>query len=124
MWKKYNRFTMPNSAVRGPFVPLWSSSCSSDAFLSHVTDLILQAGSKVDTLMLDFRKSQDRKEYCNKSPVETFSRYPYETIFMKVNRDVDSITIARLEEWQCSRHKNGSWVVCRRGSWRGRQKRN
>lgn len=38
LWKKYNRFITLNSSIRGPFMPYWSRSCWSDAFLDHVTD--------------------------------------------------------------------------------------
>jgi hypothetical protein len=35
--EKYSRFILMNASIRGPFVPPWSDSCWSDAYLSKVT---------------------------------------------------------------------------------------
>lgn len=37
LWKKYRRFIMLNSSIRGPFFPSWSSACWSDVYLNKVT---------------------------------------------------------------------------------------
>ncbi|KAI1646354.1 uncharacterized protein F4817DRAFT_366027 [Daldinia loculata] len=45
LWKKYNRFIMLGSSIRGPFMPYWSRSCWSDAFLSRVTKDVKLVGT-------------------------------------------------------------------------------
>ncbi|KAK6531423.1 hypothetical protein TWF281_008228 [Arthrobotrys megalospora] len=35
---KYNRFIMLNASVRGPFLPIWSRECWSDAYLDKITE--------------------------------------------------------------------------------------
>lgn len=192
LWKKYNRFITLNSSIRGPFMPYWSRSCWSDAFLDHVTDevklvgmtascepkfhiqamiwatdavgmelllyakgapadayydemrtiglggcyksrgqvmhgqieataLIRSSGYQVDALMATFHKSSDHEKDCAKYSIDDMywdeyyygtNMHPYETIFMKVNRNVDPITLARLTKWHQPGTKNGSWGVC------------
>jgi hypothetical protein len=38
--ERYKRFILMNASIRGPFVPLWSKSCWSDAYLNKVTEKI------------------------------------------------------------------------------------
>jgi hypothetical protein len=38
LYKKYKRFIMLNTSIRGPFVPYWANRCWSDAYLSKVTE--------------------------------------------------------------------------------------
>ena len=38
--ERYNRYILMNASIRGPFVPLWSKSCWSDAYLNKVTEKI------------------------------------------------------------------------------------
>ncbi|KAF3064639.1 hypothetical protein GL218_01435 [Daldinia childiae] len=45
LWKKHNSFIMLNSGIRGPFMPYWSRSCWSDAFLSRVTKDVKLVGT-------------------------------------------------------------------------------
>lgn len=37
---RYQRFIMMNASLRGPFVPVWSSACWSDAYLNRITSTI------------------------------------------------------------------------------------
>jgi hypothetical protein len=37
MVKRYKRFILMNSSIRGPFIPDWSIECWSDAFMNKIT---------------------------------------------------------------------------------------
>jgi hypothetical protein len=37
---RYRKFILMNASIRGPFVPLWSNACWSDAYLSKLSDNI------------------------------------------------------------------------------------
>ncbi|KAK8124633.1 uncharacterized protein PG998_000392, partial [Apiospora kogelbergensis] len=82
------------------------------------TGVIRQAGYEVEALMSAFTKSQrNYADECAEHPVAdvlttaaTFT--PYETIFMKANRDIDPVLINDLSDW----HMNGAfpkaWDTC------------
>lgn len=38
LWMKYKRFITMNASIRGPFVPVWSNECWTDAFFRKLTD--------------------------------------------------------------------------------------
>lgn len=38
LWMKYKRFITMNASIRGPFVPVWSDDCWTDAFFRKLTD--------------------------------------------------------------------------------------
>lgn len=38
LWQRYKRFITMNASVRGPFLPMWSNECWTDAFLDKITD--------------------------------------------------------------------------------------
>lgn len=38
LWHRYKRFITMNASIRGPFLPMWSEECWTDAFLRKVTD--------------------------------------------------------------------------------------
>lgn len=38
LWLRYKRFITLNASVRGPFLPMWSKECWTDAFLDKVTE--------------------------------------------------------------------------------------
>lgn len=40
LWLKYKRFITLNASIRGPFVPMWSDDCWTDAFLNRITDKV------------------------------------------------------------------------------------
>lgn len=40
LWERYKRFITLNASVRGPFLPIWSDECWTDAFLNKVTDKV------------------------------------------------------------------------------------
>jgi hypothetical protein len=46
--KKYKRFIMLNSSIRGPFIPTWSPSCWTDLFLDKITDEVKLVGISYD----------------------------------------------------------------------------
>lgn len=41
---RYKRYILMNASIRGPFVPLWSNSCWSDAYLDKITPKIKLIG--------------------------------------------------------------------------------
>lgn len=40
LWQRYKRFITLNASVRGPFLPIWSDECWTDAFLNKVTNKV------------------------------------------------------------------------------------
>lgn len=40
LWKKYKKFITLNASIRGPFLPMWSDDCWTDAFLNRITDKV------------------------------------------------------------------------------------
>ena len=46
--KKYKKFILMNSSIRGPFVPTWGKGCWSDFFLSKVTEKVKLVGIAVN----------------------------------------------------------------------------
>lgn len=40
LWLKYKRFITLNASIRGPFLPMWSDDCWTDAFLNRITDQV------------------------------------------------------------------------------------
>lgn len=40
LWMRYKRFITLNASLRGPFVPVWSNDCWTDAFFSKITDQV------------------------------------------------------------------------------------
>ncbi|KAK6082005.1 hypothetical protein SCUP515_02784 [Seiridium cupressi] len=85
------------------------------------TGLIQKAGYKVDALMAAFHKSGDYQMDCEREPVEDIlwdrkyygaNVHPYETIFMKANRDIDPTTVGLLTVWHLKGAFGGSWDIC------------
>ncbi|WYZ34071.1 hypothetical protein EsH8_I_000347 [Colletotrichum jinshuiense] len=195
-WKKYKRFITMNASIRGPFLPMWSSSCWSDLYLSKVTEttklvgmtlncqprlhvqsmifatddvgmgilldpelattaseedrygskdspvglsgcyadwnaavhaevgttgLIMNAGYKVEAMMTALHSEDGAEEYC-KAHADSgdllwdkkyfgSNIHPYETIFIKANRDVDPSLMSSMTDWHL-RMKTNSFDVC------------
>ncbi|KAF9872866.1 hypothetical protein CkaCkLH20_09729 [Colletotrichum karsti] len=184
LWKQYKRFITMNASIRGPFLPMWSSSCWTDLYLSKVTEttklvgmtlnckprlhiqsmifatddvgmgilldpsiattaseddqfgskdspvglsgcyadwnaavhaevgttgLIMKAGFKVDAMMTSLQAEGGAEEYCKAHPdsgdVLWDKKYfgsnihPYETIFIKANRNVDPHLMSSMTDW-------------------------
>ncbi|KAH8673926.1 hypothetical protein BX600DRAFT_433532 [Xylariales sp. PMI_506] len=87
------------------------------------TAVIKNAGYKVDALMAAFHKSEDYERDCAKNPIEDIlwdkqyygaNIHPYETLFMKANRDIDPTMVKLLTEWHLQGTMEGSWNVCGR----------
>lgn len=87
------------------------------------TRLITSQGYGVDVLMTAYELSAGAgiAEYCNNGQFEDIlynkkyygaNIHPYETIFIKANRDIDPIVLEKLTEWHL---KNGvsSWDTCK-----------
>ncbi|KAJ0161329.1 hypothetical protein CTA2_6395 [Colletotrichum tanaceti] len=196
LWKKYKRFITMNASIRGPFLPMWSSSCWSDLYLNKVTNatklvgmtlscfprlhvqsmifatdhvgmgllldptiatsasvddlfgskdspvglsgcyqdwnaavhaevgttgLITNAGYRVDAMMTALHSERGSEEYCKAHPESSdmlwdkkysgSNIHPYETIFIKANRDVDPALLKAMTEWHM-RMEFDSFAVC------------
>ncbi|PSR88577.1 hypothetical protein BD289DRAFT_482077 [Coniella lustricola] len=44
LWQRYKRFITLNASVRGPFLPVWSDECWSDAFFNKLSDKVKLVG--------------------------------------------------------------------------------
>ncbi|KAF3765025.1 hypothetical protein M406DRAFT_356769 [Cryphonectria parasitica EP155] len=44
LWMKYKRFITLNASIRGPFLPVWSDECWTDAFLNKLSDTVKLVG--------------------------------------------------------------------------------
>ncbi|OLN96078.1 hypothetical protein CCHL11_03302, partial [Colletotrichum chlorophyti] len=85
------------------------------------TGLIQNAGYQVDAMMTSLHSEDGVAEYCKEHPDSTdllWDKYyfgsnihPYETIFIKANRDVDPALIHSMTEWHM-RMKANSFDVC------------
>lgn len=85
------------------------------------TKVIQNAGYKIDALMAAFHKTKDYQEACAIEPIEDIlwnghyygtNVHPYETIFIKANRDIDPTLMRRLTDWHLGGTFKGSWDVC------------
>jgi hypothetical protein len=52
--ERYKRYILMNASIRGPFVPVWSKSCWSDAYLDKVTEKIKALPQQVSRLKNSF----------------------------------------------------------------------
>jgi hypothetical protein len=52
--ERYKRYILMNASIRGPFVPLWSKSCWSDAYLNKITEKIKVIPQQVSRLKTSF----------------------------------------------------------------------
>ncbi|KAM0280999.1 hypothetical protein ACHAQH_003728 [Verticillium albo-atrum] len=85
------------------------------------TSLITQAGYEVDALMAALHSERSAEEYCKAHPdsgdVLWDKKYfggnvhPYETVFVKTNRNVDKEFMAVLTEWHLRQEIN-SFATC------------
>ncbi|KUI56767.1 hypothetical protein VP1G_04138 [Cytospora mali] len=88
-----------------------------------ITALIQSQGFDVDVVMTAPYSAASFDEFCEKSgrPDDFWynDRYfgtnihPYETVFMKANRDIDPVLLERLTEWHLSANMT-SWKTCGR----------
>ncbi|KAJ0162261.1 hypothetical protein CTA2_4844 [Colletotrichum tanaceti] len=109
--------------------PVGMSGCYNDydhAVHAEVgsTAAFLKLGYKVDVMMEVFQKSKNYIEECDSSADGDFlyqGRYfgsnihPYETIFIKTNRDIDPTLIQHLTTWQQASGFN-SYAACKANS--------
>lgn len=88
------------------------------------TGLMLDAGYQVDALMSSLHSETTMEEYCSVHPESGDmwwnDRYyggnihPYETIFLKANRNVDKKLMKSMTEWHLSMNRT-SFDTCGRG---------
>ncbi|KAK3389307.1 hypothetical protein B0H63DRAFT_96999 [Podospora didyma] len=88
------------------------------------TGLIIRAGYKVDVMMTSLHSEKGAEEYCKAHPESGDllwnNRYfggnihPYETVFMKTNRDVEKPLMASLTAWHLKMNIS-SYDTCGRG---------
>ncbi|KAK8049307.1 hypothetical protein PG994_011037 [Apiospora phragmitis] len=86
------------------------------------TGLIRNAGYEVEALMSAFAKSRrNYAEECAEHPVADVlydhqyygsNLHPYETIFIKANRDIDPVLINDLSDWHMNGAFPNSWDMC------------
>lgn len=103
----------------GPNDPVGLSGCYNDhraAVHSEIglTTLMEQAGYKVDAMMAAFHQVKDIDSYCLAMPdvgdVMLNNHYfgsnlhPYDTVFLKTNRNLDKAEYVRLSEWHLKRN--------------------
>ncbi|KAI3541512.1 hypothetical protein CSPX01_07600 [Colletotrichum filicis] len=85
------------------------------------TGLIMNAGYKVDAMMTALHSEQGVEEYCKAHPESGdllwdkkyfgSNIHPYETVFIKANRNVDPSLISSMTDWHM-RMKSNSFDVC------------
>ncbi|TDZ39154.1 hypothetical protein CTRI78_v010673 [Colletotrichum trifolii] len=107
--------------------PVGLSGCYSDwnaAVHAEVgtTGLIMKAGYEVDVMMTALRPEGGAEEYCRANPESGdmlwdkkyfgSNIHPYETIFIKANRDVDPELMSSMTQWHL-RMETSSFDVCR-----------
>ncbi|KAK8056533.1 hypothetical protein PG993_001760 [Apiospora rasikravindrae] len=86
------------------------------------TGVIRNAGYEVEALMSAFTKShRNYADECAEHPVADVlydhqyygsNLHPYETIFMKANRDIDPVLINDLSDWHVNGAFPNSWDMC------------
>lgn len=87
------------------------------------TRLITSQGYKVDVLMTAYELSAGAgiEEYCKNGQFEDVlydkkyygaNIHPYETVFIKANRDIDAILVGKMTEWHL-RNGHSSWDTCK-----------
>ncbi|KAH8895030.1 hypothetical protein GQ53DRAFT_642683, partial [Thozetella sp. PMI_491] len=83
-------------------------------------EMIIQAGYEVDVMMEVYHKSKHFRSKCGSEGVGDMlfnGRYfgsnvhPYETIFMKANRDIDPALLESLTTWHLAEGRD-SWGAC------------
>ncbi|KAG9247111.1 hypothetical protein BJ878DRAFT_415554 [Calycina marina] len=84
----------------------WNSAVSAEVGSSA---LIKAAGYKLDVMMSAFHSSTKYEEECDSSKNGDVlmnhayfgtNVHPFETIFLKSNRDIDPVNLARMTEWE------------------------
>ncbi|KIH89214.1 hypothetical protein SPBR_07481 [Sporothrix brasiliensis 5110] len=85
-----------------------------------LTTLIQNAGYAVDVMMAAIHQETSLEAYCNATNSNDvlfndayfgFNVHPYETIFIKTNRDIDPVAIKKLSEWHLKRNMT-SQTLC------------
>lgn len=86
----------------------------------HSTSLITDAGYEVDAMMSIFHSDKDYIAHCDNSVNGDYlwekkyngaNVHPYETIFLKSNRDIDPVLLESLTTWHNARNYS-SYDVC------------
>ncbi|KUI70426.1 hypothetical protein VM1G_05872 [Cytospora mali] len=84
------------------------------------TRLILSQGYGVDALMTAYASSKSPQDYCEHGQFEDIlydkkyygsNLHPYETVFIKSNRNIDPALLTKMTEWHLSRNIS-SWDSC------------
>lgn len=86
-----------------------------------ITGLITNAGYGVDVLMTSSHSEASMEEYCAANPKSGDTLWdkayfganihPYETVFIKANRNVDPVLLERMTDWHLKMPSN-SWDRC------------
>lgn len=105
--------------------PVGMSFCHETMFQAVHTELgstrlITSQGYGVDVLMTAYAGAANIEDYCKNGQFEdplypeTYygsNIHPYETIFMKANRDIDPVLLDKMTEWHLRRPLD-SWTMC------------
>lgn len=84
------------------------------------TRLILSQGYEVDALMTAYASANSPQGYCEHGQFEDIlydkkyygsNVHPYETVFIKSNRNIDPVLLDKMTEWHMSRNIS-SWDSC------------
>lgn len=84
------------------------------------TRLISSQGYRVDVLMTAYSASSNLEDYCKSGQFEDVlyggkyygsNIHPYETVFIKANRDIDPVLLNKMTEWH-SKRPIDSWTTC------------
>ncbi|KAK3935501.1 hypothetical protein QBC46DRAFT_397422 [Diplogelasinospora grovesii] len=88
-----------------------------------ITQLIRSQGYEVDVLLTAFHAAKTPASYCeeNGNPDDILydgqyfgtTVHPYETVFIKANRDIGPATLSAMTRWHLAREMS-SWDTCRR----------
>lgn len=62
LYKKYKKFIMLNSSIRGPFMPYWAESCWSDRYLNKITDEVKVCFPPHPLLQPSYKKTREENE--------------------------------------------------------------
>lgn len=84
------------------------------------TELITSQGYEVDVLMTAYASATDPVDYCRSGQWEDIlyngkyygsNIHPYETIFIKANRNIDPALLDKMTEWHLKLDSD-SWTAC------------
>lgn len=105
------------------FTPCFSSLMKAIHSEIGISNLIWSQGYEVEVMLSSVQAESSPKAYCeaNGWPDDVLwegkyfgtNVHPYETIFLKTNRDIDPVLVEDLTKWHLSQERS-SWDMCGR----------